>query len=392
MSIHQLKILLKTSIPDKNEPIELTNSLLDVSKKPKNLSNYPYFSPTMYYPHTQIQDMTYEDRIRFFFDKTTFTKILSKYNQKNNSAGKNVQDKMASVDTESNEIYNSLLCTANFLFTIQTILPTGYISDNHYQSIEFYDPDVREKLFTIKGSRPSIFSKLLPRRYKANYSYIKDSNTIYTVDKVTWINDALNHPEYKNIVQSYSSGGNEKANQMETLNKKKEELENKMEMEYKLFILKILLKKSKYNNYTSYYSFKESDYAIGKRINNAMFAITKEKKEVQTNNDTPKTTVSYTYYNDLNGLELDGLGSDGFDKLKDITDNNDFQKTKLYNQYKTKTDDKDLWLASTLLTNETQIKNNSNIFSLLKNIFNPLYKVLFIVKKILIKFKVKIYR
>ena len=39
-----------------------------------------------------------------------------------------------------------------------------------------------------------------------------------------------------------------------------------------------------------------------------------------------------------------------------------------------------------------QIKNNSNIFSLLKNIFNPLYKVLFIVKKILIKFKVKIYR
>ena len=39
-----------------------------------------------------------------------------------------------------------------------------------------------------------------------------------------------------------------------------------------------------------------------------------------------------------------------------------------------------------------QIKNNSNILSLLKNILNPLYKVLFMVKKILIKFKVKIYR
>ena len=102
-----------------------------------------------------------------------------------------------------------------------------------------------------------------------------------------------------------------------------------------------------------------------------MFAITKEKKEVQTNNDTPKTTVSYTYYNDLNGLELDGLGSDGLDKLKDITDNNDFQKTKLYNQYKTKTDDKDLWLASTLLTNETQIKNNSkyNTITEVKNFY-----------------------
>ena len=320
MSIHQLKILLKTSIPDKNEPIELTNSILNVPGT--FTSNYPYFSPTMYYPHTKIQDMPYEDRIRFFFNKNTFIKILNKYNQQNNTVDKNIQNKMSKLDTDSNEIYNSLLCTTNFLFTIQSILPTGYISDNHYQSIEFYDPEVRTKLFTIKGSRPSILSKLIPRRFKATYSYIKDSNTIYTVDKVTWINDALNHPEYKNIVQSYSSGGNEKAKQMDTLNKKKEELENKMEMEYKLFILKILLKTSKYDNY-SYYKIKETDYVIGKRINNAMFAITKEKTETTTQYSPPKTIVSYQYYKDLEKFD---------DILKVITDDSNFKNTKLYKQ------------------------------------------------------------
>ena len=346
MNIHQLKILLKTSIPGKNEPIELTNSILNVPGT--FTSNYPYFSPTMDYPHTQIQDMTYEDRIRFFFNKNTFIKILNKYNQQNNTVDKHVQNKMSQLDTDSDEIYNSLLCTTNFLFTIQSILPTGYISDNHYQSIEFYDPEVRTKLYSTKGSRPFILSKLLPRRFKATYSYIKDSNTIYTVDKVTWINDALNHPEYKSIVQSYSSGGNEKEKQLEILNKKKKELENKMEMEYKLFILKILLKTSKYDNY-SYYKIKESDYLIGKRINNAMFAITKELKGGSKENEKPIPS-DYQYYKDL----------ENFDNiLKGITDDSNFKTTKLVKQYKNKSDDKEFWLASTLLTNEKQIKKNS---------------------------------
>ena len=345
MNIHQLKILLKTSIPGKNEPIELTTSALNVPGT--FTSNYPYFSPTMDYPHTKIQDMTYEDRIRFFFNKNTFIKILNKYNEQNNTVDKNIQNKMSKIDTDSNEIYNSLLCTTNFLFTIQSILPTGYISDNHYQSIEFYDPEVRTKLFTTKGSRPYIVSKIIPRRFKANYSYIKDSNTIYTVDKVTWINDALNHPEYKSIVQSYSSGENEKEKQLEILNKKKEELENKMEMEYKLFILKILLKTSKYDNYLNI-KFTETDYAIGKRINNAMFAITKKLKEGLDVNKKPNSS-DYQYYDDLNKFNI----------LENITGDKEFQNTKLYKQYKNKSDDKDFWLASTLLTNEKQITNNS---------------------------------
>lgn len=356
MNIHQLKILLKTSIPGKNEPIELTNSILNVPGT--FTSNYPYFSPTMDYPHTKIQDMTYEDRIRFFFNKNTFIKILNKYNQQNNTVDKNIQNKMSKLDTDSDEIYNSLLCTTNFLFTIQSILPTGYISDNHYQSIEFYDPEVRTKLFTTKGSRPYIVSKLMSRRFKATYSYIKDSNTIYTVDKVTWINDALNHPEYKSIVQSYSSGGNEKEKQMETLNKKKEELENKMEMEYKLFILKILLKTNKYDNYLNI-KFTETDYAIGKRINNAMFAITKKLKEGLGEKDKPNSS-DYQYYDDLNGLN--GL-------LKKITGDDEFKNTKLYKQYNNKSDDKDFWLASTLLTNEKQIKKNSKYNTIVNNFY-----------------------
>ena len=122
-----------------------------------------------------------------------------------------------------------------------------------------------------------------------------------------------------------------------------------MEMEYKLFILKILLKKSKYDNYSNI-KVNDSDYLIGKRINNAMFAITKELK--QGSNDKIKLDSSdYQYYGDL--LEFDKI-------LKEITGDKEFKNTKLIKQYDKKNDDKDFWLASTLLTNEKQIKNNSN--------------------------------
>ena len=39
-----------------------------------------------------------------------------------------------------------------------------------------------------------------------------------------------------------------------------------------------------------------------------------------------------------------------------------------------------------------QIKNNKNFMSLIKNIFNPLYKILFMIKRILIILKINIFR
>jgi hypothetical protein len=346
MSVHQLKILLKTSIPEQGELIELTSSLLPIKVK-EQLNKYPYFSPSLEYPRTVIQDMRYEDRIKFFFNQGTFNKYMKKHNKKlkkekdlgkssNQSMDKEEGEqerKKENVEKNVNEIYGSDLCIGNFLFTIQTILPTGYTPDNHYQSIEFYDPNVRDKLFTLKGSRPGWISSLLvPRRYKRNFSHINYKGAPYTVDKVTWVNDAINHPDYNPIIESYAEGEKDKIKQDKEMSIKKEELESKIEMEYKLFVLKMLLKIDKYKVYTKYTSSREGSESIRKRIENAMYKIVmKEEKEVH----------------------------DDFQQFKNnFTDLNDkFNETKFGKLYNGIKDDKPYWLGTTLLKNEDKIKN-----------------------------------
>lgn len=354
MSVHQLKILLKTSIPEQGELIELTSSLLPIKVK-SQLGKYPYFSPSLEYPRTVIQDMRYEDRIKFFFNQGTFNKYMKKYNKKlkkekdlgKNSMGNQSMDKeegeqeikKENVEKNVNEIYGSDLCIANFLFTIQTILPTGYTADNHYQSIEFYDPSVRDKLFTLKGSRPGWISSLLvPRRYKRNFSHINYNNATYTVEKVTWVNDAINHPDYNTIIESYAEGEKDKEKQDKEMSVKKKELESKIEMEYKLFVLKMLLKIEKYKVYTKDTPSREgSEYAIRKRIENAMHKIViKDDKG--------------NVYDDVKDVK-------DFNNLITKLDDDDFNKTKFGKLYKGIKDDKQYWLGSTLLKNEDKIKN-----------------------------------
>ena len=357
MSVHQLKILLKTSIPEQGELIELTSSLLPIKVK-EQLNKYPYFSPSLEYPRTVIQDMRYEDRIKFFFNQGTFNKYMKKHNKKlkkekdlgkssNQSIDKEEGEKenekeneKKNVEKNVNKIYGSDLCIGNFLFTIQTILPTGYTPDNHYQSIEFYGPIVRNKVVSLKGSKPGWISSLLvPRRYKRNFSHINYKGAPYTVDKVTWVNDAINHPDYNPIIESYAEGEKDKEKQDKEMSIKKEELESKIEMEYKLFVLKMLLKIEKYKVYTKETSSRGegSKYDIRKRIENAMYKIVikeKEKeKEVHIYDD-----FKFNFNTLINKLDTE------------------FNKTKFGKLYKGVRDDKPYWLGSTLLKNEDKIK------------------------------------
>ena len=354
MSVHQLKILLKTSIPEQGELIELTSSLLPIKVK-EQLNKYPYFSPSLEYPRTVIQDMRYEDRIKFFFNQGTFNKYMKKYNKKlkkekdlgkssNQSMDKEEGEKekeneKKNVEKNVNEIYGSDLCIGNFLFTIQTILPTGYTPDNYYQSIEFYGPNVRNKVVSLKGSKPGwISSLLLPRRYKRNFSHINYKGAPYTVDKVTWVNDAINHPDYNPIIESYAEGEKDKVKQDKEMSIKKEELESKIEMEYKLFVLKMLLKIDKYKVYTKETSSREGSESIRKRIENAMYKIVLKEKE------KGKEKEVHDDFKEFHTL------------IKKFDDNfNNSKFGKLYNGIK---DDKSYWLGSTLLKNEDKITKN----------------------------------
>ena len=123
---------------------------------------------------------------------------------------------------------------SNFEFTIQTILCTGFPVNNYFQSMEYYDPSIRTKSLTLKGSS---WFPFLPGRFDRKFSYLKIGGGMYTVSGVVWVNDALNHPKYLPVLESYGKYNNEKNE--EVIKKKQTELEDRKELEMNMFILNL---------------------------------------------------------------------------------------------------------------------------------------------------------
>ena len=183
VGLKQLKLMIKPSIPDKNEYIEFTSDLLDI--KGKSLSKYPYFTDTIPYPRIKLQNFTYERIVDFFFNKNTFQRLIRSTTRKNMKG-----------TTKPNK---SQIKYDNFELTLRLLFPTTFpLVNNIDNSLEYIVPS--KKIFTLKGS--NLF-KLLPTRFNRNFSYLKIGSETYTITKTVWNNDVMNHPIYSEIIQTY---------------------------------------------------------------------------------------------------------------------------------------------------------------------------------------------
>ena len=182
IGIKQLKMMIKTGIPGKDEYIEFTSALLPVKSKGKPFAQYPFFSDTHAYPKIKLQDFTYDRIVEFFFNKDIFTKIIRNKTQKNLPKKSQQQIK-----------------TDNFELTLRLLFPTTYpLVNNIDNSVEYIIPT--KKIFTLKGS--NTFS-ILPRRFDRKYSYLNIGSETYTITKTVWNNDVMNHPVYSQFIQTY---------------------------------------------------------------------------------------------------------------------------------------------------------------------------------------------
>ena len=89
ISIDELAITMYTNIPDENlKKIKFQKSMLHFSEENEDkenntlLNDLPYFTGDIAYPHSDLEKMTYMERVEFFFNKDTFTKTLEPYYQK----------------------------------------------------------------------------------------------------------------------------------------------------------------------------------------------------------------------------------------------------------------------------------------------------------------------
>ena len=265
MAQYQLKVMLNTSIPSDSGYVELTSDILNYTPpdgKGKTLVKYPFFDPNADYPRQDIQDLEYYKRVEVFFNAEKFKSMVLQYSGQTKTkkkggaspaAGKKPvaattpkQDNKTKVLTlqkavpattttkEEDEKNKQKKKISNFEFTIQTLLCTGFPVNNYFQSMEYYDPSIRTKSLTLKGSS---WFPFLPGRFDRKFSYLKIGGGLYTVAGVVWVNDALSHPKYSPVLESYNKYSEEKNE--EVIKKKQNELKTKREIEINLFILNL---------------------------------------------------------------------------------------------------------------------------------------------------------
>ena len=220
-NIEQIVIMVDSNIPGK-EPFELTNKTFHhpdlKSAQMHAFSKYPYFITERKYPKNKLYilaRMSYKKILRFFFDKKYFeTKLIGFY--KNEDAQEKKEKENSSEETneeiikkkEENRKKFDDVASYNVKIMIELLFPTSWpavrnISDSHLeyilgkkeQGISFKDT-VNQKVnfgFATKGT--NLTSGL--------FSYLKVDSKIYTISRVVWLNDLLNHPVYRKFIDNF---------------------------------------------------------------------------------------------------------------------------------------------------------------------------------------------
>jgi len=183
--ILNIKIILNTNIPGKSSFPLTKNTLylkgLEGNETTSEESEYPFFTTDVELPYSDIENMGRKRSVEFFFDKELFRRKIatlprSKASAKNDNARKNV-------------------------ITMLTIFfPTSFpveenISDSFRTKIQEQQTE-KTKISIL----PNFLSRFLFTN-ENNYSYISVGGAVYSVVGTTWINDIINHPEYRKLME-----------------------------------------------------------------------------------------------------------------------------------------------------------------------------------------------
>jgi len=183
--ILNIKIILNTNIPGKSS-FPLTKSTLylkdlEGSETQSEESEYPFFTTDVELPFSDIESMGRIKSVEFFFDKELFRrKVMTLPRPKNISRNDNARK--------------------NVITMLTIFFPTSFpieenISDSFRTKIQ--------ELQTIK-TKVSILPNFVSRflfTSENNYSYIRSGGAVYTVVGTLWINDIINHSEYRKLVE-----------------------------------------------------------------------------------------------------------------------------------------------------------------------------------------------
>ena len=189
--IEELKIVFYTNLSKKNKNIVFTKNLLYNPEKNFNINDnwndYPYFTFDVIYPMDKLIYFSFKDRMEFFFNKQRFNEILLIYSQ-NEESLKNIKK------DESYFKKRDLIIEKNVMIMLELLFPTKF-------------PAVKnlKQSFHIVFGKTSIMNHLYNpfNNDFMNFSYLKIDEKIYTFKSLVWLNDILNHPVYRELIENY---------------------------------------------------------------------------------------------------------------------------------------------------------------------------------------------
>jgi hypothetical protein len=180
----ELKITLYTNIQN-NRLIVLTRKLLshpELSSTNIDLNDYPYFTFDVKYPADNMRYLTYQERVEIFFNKQQFIEYLFAYST----------EILGSKDNEEYYSKRDKFIEHNITTMIEILFPTKFpvINDIHTS----YD-----KLI----GKSSISRMILNPIITKYFSYLNIGGNTYTFKKNIWLNDFLNNPLYRKLLEDY---------------------------------------------------------------------------------------------------------------------------------------------------------------------------------------------
>lgn len=201
VGIEEIKVMLVPNTADKT-PIELTKDVIYhplMANIQGALSKNPFITGEVVYDKNFLYQLPYDKRVRFFFDKNKFREYILGEMSITSTADPG--------DAEStNENINT-----NVDIMLKALFPTIYpASGNNIKSFENIIQGKSQNMFssvfstTINYVLPNALRFLSPS-LAVFYSYIKVGGQIHTVTRTVWLNDFINHPQYRDLLTGYGT-------------------------------------------------------------------------------------------------------------------------------------------------------------------------------------------
>lgn len=193
MNISNIKIKLDVNIPGSTN-IELTRGLFYFPEKEKTtesshkdeLSQYPFFTMDVKYPIDSIKSLGRKESVDFFFNKRLFKRKMH-----------GLSGSTSPGERHKNAIHN-------VKGMLEILFPTNIpVKSNLHDSFSEYIKRIPTSVGT-SSIIPSFILNLFIKSDEDQFSYLLIGGAKYTTIKVTWVNDIINHPEYRKLLNSAS--------------------------------------------------------------------------------------------------------------------------------------------------------------------------------------------